>query len=158
MVDIIHRIGIKASPAEVYAALSTVDGVAGWWTRETTGESRVGGVITVRFLDHGADRRGPATEKGRMDLEVVRLDPGKEVRWLVKRGPEEWIGTDVTFSLSQADGQTVIVFGHRNWREAVDFTAHCSMKWATFLLSLRELVETGSGRPSPDDVKIDNWN
>jgi hypothetical protein len=71
---------------------------------------------------------------------------------------DEWIGTDVTFSLSQADGQTVIVFGHRNWREAVEFTAHCSMKWATFLLSLRELVETGRGRPSPDDLKIDNWN
>ena len=153
MVDIIHRIGIKASPTEVYAALSTVDGVAGWWTRDTTGESTVGGVITVRFLDHGAVR-----EKGRMDLEVIRLDPGKEVRWRVKAGPQEWVGTDVTFSLSQADGQTVIVFGHRNWREAVEFTAHCSMKWATFLLSLRELVERGSGRPSPDDLKIDNWN
>jgi uncharacterized protein YndB with AHSA1/START domain len=158
MVDIIHRIGIKASPAEVYAALATVDGVAGWWTRETTGESKVGGVITVRFLDHGVDRRGPVTEKGRMDLEVTRLDPGKEVRWRVKAGPHEWIDTDVTFSLTQADGQTVIVFGHRNWREAVEFTAHCSMKWATFLLSLRELVETGRGRPSPNDLKIDNWN
>lgn len=158
MVDIIHRIGIKASPAEVYAALSTVDGVAGWWTRETTGDSRVGGVMTVRFLDHGADRQGPVTEKGRMDLEVIRLDPAKEVRWRVTAGPPEWIGTDVTFSLSQADGQTVMVFGHRNWREAVEFTAHCSMKWATFLLSLREFVETGRGRPSPDDLKIDNWN
>ena len=153
MVDIIHRIGIKASPTEVYAALSTVDGVAGWWTRQTTGEANVGGVMTVRFLDHGA-----VTEKGRMDLEVTRLDPGKEVRWRVKAGPQEWIGTDVTFSLSQADGQTVIVFGHRNWREAAEFTAHCSMKWATFLLSLREFVETGRGRPSPDDLRIDNWN
>jgi hypothetical protein len=36
--------------------------------------------------------------------------------------------------------------------------AHCSMKWATFMLSLRELVETGKGRPSPVDLKIDNWN
>jgi uncharacterized protein YndB with AHSA1/START domain len=153
MVDIIHRIGIKATPTEVYAALATVDGVGGWWTKETTGESKVGGVITVRFRDHGA-----AKEKGRMDLEVTRLDPGKEVRWRVKAGPQEWIGTEVTFSLSQADGQTVVVFGHRNWREAVEFTAHCSMKWATFLLSLRELVETGKGRPSPDDLKIDNWN
>ena len=158
MVDIIHRIGIKASPTEVYDALSTVDGVAGWWTRETTGESKVGGVITVRFLDHGVNGHGPVTEKGRMDLEVMRLEPGKEVCWRVKAGPQEWIGTDVTFSLALADGQTVVVFGHRNWREAVEFTAHCSMKWATFLLSLRELVERGSGRPSPDDLKIDNWN
>jgi len=153
MVDIIHRIGIKAPASEVYAALSTVEGVAGWWTRETTGQARVGGVMTVRFLDQGS-----AVEKGRMEFELVALDPGKEVRWCCKAGPEEWIGTDVTFSLSHEGGYTVLLFGHRNWREAVEFTAHCSMKWATFLLSLRELVETGRGRPSPDDLKIDNWN
>jgi uncharacterized protein YndB with AHSA1/START domain len=151
MVDIMHRIGIKAPPAKVYEALSTVEGVGGWWTKETTGESRVGGVITVRFRDHGV-------EKGRMDLEVVKLNPGREVHWRVKAGPSEWLGTDVTFSLAEEGDYTVIAFGHRNWREAVAFTAHCSMKWATFLLSLRELVETGRGRPSPDDLKIDNWN
>ena len=153
MVDIIHRIGIKASLAKVYAALSTVDGVAGWWTRETTGDSKVGGVITVRFRDRGA-----AEEKGRMALEVTELDPAKEVRWRVQAGPQEWIGTDVTFSLSRDGEQTTLLFGHRNWREAVEFTAHCSMKWAVFLLSLRDLVETGTGKPSPDDLKIDNWN
>ena len=151
MVDIIHGIGIKAVPAEVYAALSTVEGVAGWWTRDTTGESRIGGIMTVRFLDHGK-------EKGRAELEVLELDPGKAVRWRVKDGPEEWIGTEVTFSLSRDGEYTLLLFGHRNWREAIEFTAHCSMKWATFLLSLRELVETGAGRPSPHDLKIDTWN
>ena len=73
MADIIHRIGIKAVPATVYDAVSTVEGVAGWWTQETTGESKVGGVITVRFSEHGA-------EKGRMDLGVVKLNPGKAGR------------------------------------------------------------------------------
>ena len=66
--------------------------------------------------------------------------------------------TDRGDSLSQQDDFSVVLFGHRNWREAVEFTAHCSMKWATFMLSLRELVETGTGRPSPVDLKIDNWN
>jgi hypothetical protein len=32
------------------------------------------------------------------------------------------------------------------------------MKWATFMLSLKDLVEKGQGRPSPRDVKIDDWN
>jgi hypothetical protein len=32
------------------------------------------------------------------------------------------------------------------------------MKWAAFLLSLRQLAETGTGSPSPDDMKIDDWN
>src|SRR5690606_35076937 len=151
MIDIIHRIGIKRPASEVYEAIASVEGVAGWWTEETTGDSSVGGTIEVCFRDHGE-------EKGRMDLEVLDLAPGRGVRWRVSAGPPEWIGTDVTFDLSEEDGYTILLFGHRNWREAVEFTAHCSMKWATFLLSLRELVEGGRGRPSPADVKIDNWN
>ncbi len=151
-VDIIHRIGIKAPVAKVYAALSTVEGVAGWWTRETTGASTPGGSVNVRFLSPKGD------EVGRMEFEVVRLDPNSAVQWRFRAGPEEWIGTDVTFDLSQDGDTTVVLFGHRHWREAVEFTAHCSMKWSTFLLSLRALVETGQGRPSPDDLKIDNWN
>ncbi|HEY0674182.1 MAG TPA: SRPBCC domain-containing protein [Longimicrobiales bacterium] len=151
MIDIIHRIGIKAPVSDVYQAIASVEGVAGWWTKETTGEAKVGKTIRVCFRDHGV-------EKGQMDLEVRELSPAKAVQWRVTAGPPEWVGTDVTFNLSQEDGYTVLLFGHRNWREAVEFTAHCSMKWATFLLSLRELVEKGAGSPSPDDLKIDNWN
>jgi uncharacterized protein YndB with AHSA1/START domain len=152
MVDIIHRIAIRAPLTKVYAALSTVDGIAGWWTKETSGESTPGGTVKVSF------RSPTGEEKGKMEFEVLELNPDKEVHWRFKAGPSEWIGTDVTFSLSQAGEHTVIIFGHRNWREAVEFTAHCSMKWATFMLSLREFVESGKGKPSPNDLKIDNWN
>jgi len=152
MIDIIHRVGIKAPVAKVYEALATVEGVAGWWTRETTGVSRPGGNIGVRFL------RPNGEQMGGMTMDVVALDPNKAVRWRVSAGPEEWVGTDVTFDLSQAGEYTIVLFGHKNWREAVEFTAHCSMKWATFMLSLKELVETGRGRPSPQDIKVDDWN
>ena len=37
MPDILHRVGIKASPEEVYKALATRDGLAGWWTTNTKG-------------------------------------------------------------------------------------------------------------------------
>lgn len=151
MIDIIHRIGIKAPAQQVYQAIASVEGVAGWWSRETTGDAQVGGVINVLFRDHDV-------EKGRMEIEVVDLEPASKVHWRVAEGPPEWVGTNMTFNISQAGEYTVLLFGHRNWREAVEFTAHCSMKWATFLLSLRDLVEKGSGRPSPDDLKIDNWN
>ena len=151
MIDIIHRIGIRAPIADVYRAVATVDGVAGWWTKETTGESNVGDTVTVAFVDDGV-------EKGHMDLDILRLDPSKEVLWRVTAGPPEWVGTDIGFNLSQEGEHTIVLFGHRNWREAVEFTAHCSMKWATFLLSLRDFVESGKGSPAPDDVKIDNWN
>ena len=35
---------------------------------------------------------------------------------------------------------------------------HCSTKWAIFLMSLKSLVETGKGQPSPDDVTIGDWH
>ncbi len=152
MVDIIHRIGIKAPISKVYAALSTAPGVAGWWTRETTGESTPGGTVQVLFRDAGGK------EIGKMAFEMSRLEPNQAVRWHFKAGPDEWLGTDVTFDLTQDGDTTLILFGHRNWREPVEFMAHCSMKWATFLLSLRDLVETGKGKPAPHDLKIDNWN
>jgi uncharacterized protein YndB with AHSA1/START domain len=152
MVDIIHRVGVRAPVAEVYAALATTEGVAGWWTSETVGASEVGGTIDVRFLTP------EGLEIGRMGMEVLELEPNKKVHWRFRDGPPEWIGTEVTFDLSQEGDQTIVLFGHRHWREAVEFTAHCSMKWATFLLSLRQLVETGVGSPSPRDLKVDNWN
>lgn len=73
-------------------------------------------------------------------------------------GPEEWISTEVTFDLHQEEDYTIVLFAHKNWREEVEFKAHCSMKWAIFMLSLKEFVETGKGKPSPYDIKIDNWN
>ncbi len=152
MIDIIHRVGIQAPPAKVYAALATVEGVAAWWSRETRGVSQPGGTIEFRFLKPSGEQIGG------MGMEVITLTPNKEVRWRVRSGPEEWVGTDIGFELSEADGYTIVLFGHRSWRAASEFTAHCSMKWATFMLSLKELVETGKGRPSPHDVKIDNWN
>ncbi|MDF0643953.1 MAG: SRPBCC domain-containing protein [Nitrospira sp.] len=152
MVDIMHRVGIKAPVAKVYAALSTVDGVAGWWTTHTSGSSKIGGTIEARF------RSTDGKQIGGMVMEVTALDADKAVRWRVVSGPEEWMGTDVIFNLSQEGDCTIVLFAHKNWREAGPFTAHCSMKWATFLLSLRDLVETGKGKPSPYDIKIDNWN
>ncbi|HEU5220313.1 MAG TPA: SRPBCC domain-containing protein [Gemmatimonadales bacterium] len=152
MVDIMHRIGIKAPAARVYEAVATAQGVAGWWTRDTTGTSQLGGTVHVMF------RHQDGKEIGKMDFEVTMLEPGREVHWRILAGPPEWVGTDVTFQLTQEGDTTILLFGHRNWKEPVEFMAHCSMKWAVFLLSLRELVESGKGKPSPDDVKIDNWN
>jgi uncharacterized protein YndB with AHSA1/START domain len=147
MVDILHRVGIKSSVAEVYAALTTAEGLAGWWTTNTQGEGNdLGGVLQFRF---GA---------GGFDMKVLELHPGKRVLWEVVDGPEEWIGTHVNWDLDQVDDHTIVLFKHEGWKEPVEFMHHCSTKWAVFLMSLKSLIETGKGAPDPHDVKIDNWN
>lgn len=152
MPDIIHRIGIKAPAVSVYQAIASLQGLRGWWTEEVRGEDRTGGRLTFSF-------KSPAGELvGEMVMEVGTLREAQSVRWRCVDGPPDWVGTRFTFDLSVQDGQTIVLFGHRDWVEASESMAHCSMKWAVFLLSLRALVETGKGRPSPHDLKIDNWN
>lgn len=150
--DIIHRVGIKAPAAKVYAALASIEGLARWWTKDTTGSSRPSGQIAFRFRNAAGD------DVGGFSMGVLELAPDQKVRWRVDDGPAEWVGTEIEFLLSREDDYTIVMFGHRRWREPVAFMAHCSTKWATFLLSLRDLVETGQGRPAPNDLKISNWH
>jgi hypothetical protein len=146
MPDILHRVGVKSSTNDAYKALTTLEGLSSWWTNNTQGESRVGGVIRFRF---GA---------GGFDMKVLELEPATSVLWQVVDGPEEWIGTKVRWDLRQQDGYTIILFTHQGWREPVEFMHHCSTKWAVFLMSLKSMLETGKGSPDPNDIKIDNWN
>ncbi|HEX5220070.1 MAG TPA: SRPBCC domain-containing protein [Verrucomicrobiae bacterium] len=148
MPDILHRVGIKAaSPEDTYKALTTCEGLSAWWTDNTTGESKVGGVLKFRF-----------GERGGFDMKVLELKPNERVLWQVADGPEEWIGTKVSFDLKQDGDYTIVLFKHQGWKEPVEFMHHCSTKWAVFLMSLKALLETGKGAPYPNDVKLDNWN
>ena len=147
MADILHRVGIKSSVKDAYEALTARQSLAAWWTTDTQGESKVGGVLKFRFGDRGF-----------FDMKVLELDPERRVLWQVVDGPAEWIGTKVSFDLKQEGDYTIILFKHQGWKEPVEFMHHCSTKWGVFLMSLKSLVETGKGAPYPDDVEIDNWD
>ena len=151
MADILHRVGIKASLEDVYKTLATPEGVAGWWTNDAQGESKVGGTLTFRFSAGGV-------EIGSFKMKILELRSTELVLWEVIDGSAEWIDTTIRFELKQEDGYAIVLFKHQGWKEPVEFMHHCSTKWAIFMMSLKSLVETGKGAPSPRDVKIDNWN
>ncbi|WP_411824600.1 SRPBCC family protein [Leptospira sp. 'Mane'] len=156
MNGIYHKIGIRAGAAEVIQALSTKEGLAGWWTREVEGAFSNGTSVV------GESIRFSFGHKAIMEMKVQVLT-AERVLWECTSGPEDWIGSHIDFSLKAGtapDGaaMTIIYFRHQDWKNESEFTAHCSMKWAIFLLSLRSLVEDGRGRPAPDDVKIDDMN
>ncbi len=144
MADILHRIGVKGpAPDKVYQALTTVAGISGWWAEQTTGNpGLLGGVIE--------------TSTG-LDMKVTELDPGKLVRWEAVTGPAGWLGTSISWDLLQDGDWTIVMFEQGGYPEPSELMYHSSTKWATFLLSLKQLVETGTGTPHPRSIAIGNW-
>jgi len=145
MVDINHRVGIKAPAEKVYLALTTNKGLESWWTNDVYGAGGVGSIIEFRFNGGGPD------------FAITQLIENNRVEWTHSGNmPEAWIGTKITFQLCSEEAQTWVRFTHSNWRESSDFMAHCSTKWAVFLLSLKDAVEANQGKPFPNDTQIDH--
>jgi uncharacterized protein YndB with AHSA1/START domain len=147
MAEIRHRVGVNAPVAQVYRAIATPDGVREWWTRDVSGDGQVGSELVFGF---------PSPDRG-ATMEVVELVPDRTVVWHVVKGPDEWVGTTITFDLSETDDETAVMFTHAGWREPVGFMHHCSTKWAYFLLSMKHAVEGGAATPWPDDELISSW-
>jgi uncharacterized protein YndB with AHSA1/START domain len=146
MPDILHKVGIKSSsPEAVYQALTALPGLSGWWTSDTQGDTKTGGTLQFRFGNGG------------FDMKVLELKPAKRVLWQVVDGPEEWLGTKISFDLSRNGDWTIVLFKHQGWKEPVEFMHHCSTKWAVFLLSLKSLLENGKGAAWPNEIKLDSW-
>ncbi len=142
-----HQVGIKASPEEVYKTLTETERLAKWWTTDTRGSGdKVGDTLEFHF--YGMCQK----------FEVTDLQPAKRVVWKAPKGQGagEWEETEVSFDLSTDAKQTFIQFRHSGWRESTSFQGHCSMRWAVFLLSLKDVLERGKGRPFPYDVEV-HW-
>ena len=148
MADIRHRVGIKAPQEDVYNAVATREGVATWWTRTVEGDSTPGGQLRFFF---GYPQ--PAAT-----MEIRELTPNERVVWRCVQGPDEWVGTDLTFEVKPADGETALVFTHASWREPVEFMHHCSTKWGQFLLGLKAGLEGGQATPYPEEPEISAWD
>jgi uncharacterized protein YndB with AHSA1/START domain len=145
MYEIRHRVGISAPQPQVLAKLTTIDGLATWWTRDVSGNPGEGGEIVFVFGD----------AKRTVGVRVERVTDD-QVIWRCVEGPDEWLDNTMTFDLGRTDDETVLRFAHA-WREPIEFTSHCSTKWAYFLLGLKASLEGGKGTPFPGELQISSW-
>ncbi|HEY4108130.1 SRPBCC domain-containing protein [Puia sp.] len=160
MPDIHQSVLIGASAENVYRALTTQEGLAAWWTPDTTARAEVNSIARFPF--------GPDYFK---EMKITQLKPGELVKWTCISGAAEWTGTALSFTLlpgskatllrlhpeaqdqigqqSEPEG-TLLIFRHDGWREDTPMFAECSYTWGQFLRSLKLLCETGEGRPWPN--------
>jgi uncharacterized protein YndB with AHSA1/START domain len=136
---------LGAPPAAVYQALTTPQGLRGWWTQTCDIATTVGGQSTFHF------------NQTRKVMQIERLQPDSEVRWLCVQAhidasrlqhKDEWVGTHIVFKLSPQDGgSTRLDFEHIGLNPALECFDICRDGWDQFLGSLQSLVETGRGKP-----------
>jgi len=136
MADIRINVNIKAAPEKIFNALTTQEGLSGWWAKDTTARPEVGFVNVFVF------------GKFRNEMKITRLDPNKKVEWKCINSIDEWMGTTISFELEEKPGgATLLRFAHSDWRAVTDMFAACTYDWALFIKSLRSLCETGKGEP-----------
>jgi uncharacterized protein YndB with AHSA1/START domain len=130
-----HLFHIEAKRSDVFKALTTIEGLAGWWTKQTSGDAKPGGVIQFRFGDMGPD------------MKVTDAKTDESVNWECVASPHGWVGNTISFKLDDNEGKTRVRFSHEGWKEEDDFYAICSFTWGRFMESLRQLLQTGKGGP-----------
>jgi uncharacterized protein YndB with AHSA1/START domain len=134
MYDIKHLYHIAQPRNIVWDALTTIDGLAGWWTTDTSGDSTVGGTIHFKFGQMGA-----------FQMRVIALEKDREVSWECISGPPYWVGHKISFMLDDNDGKTRVRFSHGPWPHQDDAFAISNFSWARYMESLRQLCQTGVG-------------
>lgn len=138
MPEINKELTIDATPENIFHALTTSDGIAGWWSNHVIAEPKVGSLTEVRFENGGV-----------FHMEITNLEVGRKVYWSVKLSPHDWEGSTITWDLTPTSQGTKLHFGQHNL--FVGPTGYSieegSAGWDYFLASLKSYLETGKGTP-----------
>lgn len=136
MATIAHLFHIDAPLEKVFKLITTIEGFKNWWTQHTSGGERIGEVVHFRF-----------TPGAFIDLKLDENNQVDFVKWTCVDAHPEWIGTQISFQLSEKEGKTEVQFHHSGWESQTPFFANCNFSWGKYLLSLRDYCEKGKGQP-----------
>jgi uncharacterized protein YndB with AHSA1/START domain len=137
MKQILHAVHIHAAPSQVYRALTTGAGLAGWWTKQVEIDEQVNGVIRFTF----AGDFHP-------EMRQTTLEPDRRVEWQCVGGHANWQDNTFTFALDERKGETLLMFAQHYARELSDEVYGIyNFNWGYYLNSLKRLCEAGAGTP-----------
>ena len=131
--EIWHQVPIKAAPSDVFAALTQPELLGKWWMR-ATGNLAIGGMLTFHF-----------NEDFSQEMAVLEVETDSRILWQPRdTGLGDWIGSKIEFTLKPTDNGTNLQFRHFDYKQDVPGFPYYSQSWATYMLSLRAFIETGT--------------
>ncbi len=133
-----HKITIDAPKEEVFEALTTLDGLKGWYSPEVSGQGEKGGEVTFSFTE----------KEGPFKWNVTEAERGSLVRWKCIQGPGKAAGTTATFHLSGSGDKTVVSLDHEGFQESDEKLKTCNTLWGALMHHLKQFVETEQPKPA----------
>lgn len=134
--DIVHEIDIETTPARIYAAITTQQGLSRWYTPDTKAEPQVGSIIEFKF-----------STLTTLKFRVEKLEPDRHVAWAGLQVPDEWKTTPITFDIAPGGDSAVLTFRQAGFTRDYEALGGFSYCWAQYVRSLKLLLETGKGEP-----------
>jgi uncharacterized protein YndB with AHSA1/START domain len=139
MADMHHLITVDGADADAaYTALTTQDGITGWWTsRAQVSGKAIGDRLTMSFPDASYT----------WDVRVARTEPTARVEWEFTGGPPWVQDTRIAWEVEAGDSGVVVRFDHTGFHAADDKFRIITVGWAQVLLCLRSYLESGIRKP-----------
>lgn len=134
--DIVLSLDIKATPEELYQAITTQEGLAGWFTPGTKAEPKVGTSLEFKF-PHATD----------LKFCVDELERDHSVVWSNVQTIPDWESTRIKFCITGRGDITNLQFCQTGLPPDYKDLSAFSYFWAQYMRSLKLLVETGKGEP-----------
>jgi len=137
--DYSRTLRLERPRAQVFDAIATRAGLAGWWASRVRGSTRPKGTIRLTF--DGVDEH--------IDLEILTCKKPEQLVWRVVEHTslDEWNDTTVHFTLQPNEAGCTLSFRHAGLSPVLTCFEDCSAGWDYFLDSLAAFVSTGRGRP-----------
>ena len=137
----VRRVRFNASPTAVFNAITTLEGLRGWWTPLVQGQPSAGG--DVRFEFEGLSQH--------IIMHVDETSAPSFVQWTcrIHSAIPDWKDTRVLWDLRQPAGSDVCEWKleHVGLTPQLECYDHCEVGWDHFLASVVAYVERGAGTP-----------
>jgi len=137
--DFVVEARVGCARERIFDALTTLEGLAAWWTRLVSGTPTASGEL--RFGFSGLDEK--------IVMRVDKTTPPSTVIWtcLAHTGHPEWQDTEIIFELAQHEAGSQLSFRHIGLTPALSCYETCESGWDHFLTSLLSYAQDGNGSP-----------
>ena len=138
MPDILFQFDSSADRTALLEALTTHEGITGWWTDRAEVPSATGEDLVLTF------DAAPAPFHLRLDASAP-----EQVTWSYNGFPPHWQGTAIEWSLSDnPDGPgTRVHFRHGGWQSDGDPLPSVAYTWGLLMRALKRYAESGERAP-----------